>query len=68
MTWLHRYAAYPVAMGADPAQVDNARKAIAANLNVYSPEEDERILRVGGFNDVTLFYAAFAWKGWVGYA
>lgn len=66
--WLDRYAAYPVAMGADPEQVKNARAAVAASLNAFSPEQDEAILRAGGFRDVALFYAAFTWRGWVSYA
>jgi len=33
-----------------------------------SPEQDETVLRDAGFSDVSLFYAAFTWRGWVGYA
>ena len=33
-----------------------------------SPEQDETVLRDAGFSDVSLFYAAFTWGGWVGYA
>ncbi|NJO38080.1 MAG: class I SAM-dependent methyltransferase, partial [Rhizobiales bacterium] len=57
--WLDRYAAYPIASGADPDQVQEARAAVAASLNTFSPEQDEGILRAGGFSDVSLFYAAF---------
>lgn len=63
--WLDRYAAYPVAMGADPAEVNNARAAVAAGLNSFAPEQDEDILRGGGFSHVALFYAALTWRGWV---
>lgn len=63
--WLDRYAAYPVAMGADPAEVNSARAAVAAGLNSFAPEQDEEILRDGGFSHVALFYAAFTWRGWV---
>jgi tRNA (cmo5U34)-methyltransferase len=66
--WLDRYAAYPVACGADPDQVRNARAAVAASLNSFAPEEDESILRAGGFADTALFYAAFTWRGWIGHA
>lgn len=66
--WLDRYAAYPVAMGADPAEVNKARAAVAASLNTFAPEQDEAILRDGGFSNVSLFYAAFTWRGWVAYA
>lgn len=66
--WLDRYAAYPVALGADPEQVQQARTSVAASLNALSPEKDEAVLRAGGFGSVELFYAAFTWRGWVSYA
>ena len=66
--WLSRYAAYAVASGADRDQVDKAREAVAAGANLFSPEQDESILRSAGFADVSLFYAAFTWRGWIAYA
>jgi len=66
--WLDRYAAYPIAMGADQADVTKARAAVAASLNSFAPEQDEAILRDGGFADAALFYAAFTWRGWIGHA
>lgn len=63
--WLDRYAAYPIACGADPEQVRQARAAVAASLNAFSPEQDEAIMRAGGFANVSLFYAAFTWRGWI---
>jgi len=66
--WLSRYAAYAIASGADPNQVNNARAAVEAHLSLLSPEQDAQILREAGFRDVELFYAAFTWRGWVGYA
>ncbi|MBO0904526.1 class I SAM-dependent methyltransferase [Jiella sonneratiae] len=66
--WLDRYAAYPVAMGADPDAVAKARAAVAASLNSFSPDKDEAILREAGFKDASLFYAAFTWRGWIGHA
>jgi tRNA (cmo5U34)-methyltransferase len=35
---------------------------------MLSPEEDEAVLRAAGFTGVEPFYAAFTWRGWVGYA
>jgi tRNA (cmo5U34)-methyltransferase len=35
---------------------------------MLSPEEDEAVLRAAGFTRVEPFYAAFTWRGWVGYA
>jgi tRNA (cmo5U34)-methyltransferase len=63
--WLSRYVAYAIASGADLGQAEKAREAIDASLNMLSPEQDEAVLREAGFSDVTLFYAAFTWRGWV---
>ncbi len=62
--WLSRYAAYAVASGADPAQVEQARAAVAASLVLLRPHEDEACLRDAGFSDAEMFYAAFTWRGW----
>ena len=66
--WLRRYAAFAIASGAGPAEVENARASVEAHLNILAPEEDEAIFREAGFSDLTPFYAAFTWRGWVAYA
>ncbi|SCM71772.1 Methyltransferase type 12 [uncultured Pleomorphomonas sp.] len=66
--WLSRYAAFAVAAGADPEQVAKMRATVDANVPLLDPRQDEAILRAAGFSDVTLFYAAFTWRGWVAYA
>ncbi|MBK4723045.1 class I SAM-dependent methyltransferase [Azospirillum sp. YIM DDC1] len=66
--WLDRYAAYAVASGADPEQANAARSAVEASVQMLSPEEDEAVLRKGGFTDAQLFYSAFTWRGWVAHA
>ena len=66
--WLSRYAAFAVASGADPDKTESARAAVAAHLNILTPEQDEAILREAGFSNVSLFYAGFTWRGWVAYA
>jgi tRNA (cmo5U34)-methyltransferase len=66
--WLSRYAAFSVAKGADPNKFQHMRAAVEAHLSLLSPEQDAAILRDVGFSDVTLFYAAFTWRGWVAYA
>lgn len=66
--WLSRYAAFAVAQGFDPEKAETTRAAVDANLNLFSPAEDEAMLREAGFSDVTPFYAAFSWRGWVAYA
>ncbi|MBA4033483.1 MAG: methyltransferase [Bradyrhizobium sp.] len=66
--WLSRYAAYAIASGADPEKANTARAAVDANLSLLTPEQDARILSEAGFRDVEMFYAAFTWRGWIGYA
>jgi tRNA (cmo5U34)-methyltransferase len=66
--WLDRYAAYAIAAGADPAQVQVARSAVDSSVNMLSPQDDMAILRDGGFKDASLFFAAFTWRGWIGHA
>ena len=39
--------------------------AIAARLPIFAPEEDEQLLLDAGFSDVNLFYAGFAFRGWI---
>lgn len=63
--WLDRYARFAIASGFDPDMAWNARTAVATSLHCFAPEVDEALLREGGFSDVTLFYAAFTWRGWV---
>jgi tRNA (cmo5U34)-methyltransferase len=63
--WIARHVAFG---GADPANVERARHAIATRLSILSPEEDEALLREAGFSDVSLFYAGLSFRGWVGYA
>lgn len=66
--WLSRYAAFLVSSGVDPDKAANARAAIDARLTILAPEQDEAILREAGFSKVGLFYAGFAFRGWVAYA
>lgn len=66
--WLSRYAAFAVASGLGSEQAEKMRVAVGANVPLLAPEQDESILREAGFSDVAMFYAAFTWRGWVGYA
>lgn len=66
--WLSRYAAFAAASGLDPALAEKARASVDEALFLLSPDEDDALLRAAGFSDVSLFYAAFTWRGWVGYA
>lgn len=70
--WLSRYANFAVASGHEAADVDKMRAGIedviARFQCLFSPEEDAAMLFAGGFVEVTPFYAAFTWRGWVAYA
>ncbi|ULN42802.1 class I SAM-dependent methyltransferase [Mycolicibacterium crocinum] len=66
--WLSRHVAYLVESGIDAADVDRARTAIGTQVPVLSPAQDRTILQEAGFSDVTEFFSAFTFRGWVGYA
>lgn len=63
--WLSRYQAFAVSSGVDPDKAAKGRDAIDTRLHMLSPEEDAEIMREAGFSDVTQFYAAFTFRGWV---
>lgn len=66
--WLNRYASFAIAQGVEADVANGARDAVAANLSVLDPAEDEALLREAGFSGVEMFYAGFSWRGWVCYA
>jgi len=66
--WLARDEAYAVASGAAPEEARHRRELIERVLPVLAPEQDEALLREEGFKDVSMFYAAGVFRGWIGYA
>jgi tRNA (cmo5U34)-methyltransferase len=66
--WLSRYVSFAIASGIEPAKAETARAGIGEKLPILTPEQDETILREAGFSNVSLFYAGFTFRGWVGYA
>ena len=66
--WLSRFAAYRVGSGFPAEGMASAIDAIRDRLPVLSPEDDEALMREAGFADVSLFYAALTFRGWVAYA
>lgn len=66
--WLSRHAAFLIANGLEADEAANARTAIDTKTHLLSPEEDEAILREAGFSNISQFYAAFTFRGWVAYA
>jgi tRNA (cmo5U34)-methyltransferase len=63
--WFSRYAAFAAL---EPQKAVTARAEIEKRLCILSPEQDEALLCEAGFKDVSLFYAGFTFRGWVGYA
>lgn len=63
--WLSRYAAFLLGPGVGPDKAAEARDAVDARTHILTPEQDEAVLREAGFTEVGLFYAAFAFRGWV---
>lgn len=66
--WLARDEAYAVASGAAPEEARHRRELIERVLPVLAPEQDEALLREEGFKDVSMFYAAGVFRGWIGHA
>lgn len=66
--WLSRYSAFLAFSGVEPEKTAAARNAVTNHLDILTPAQDEAVLREAGFTDPTLFYAGFAFRGWVAYA
>jgi tRNA (cmo5U34)-methyltransferase len=66
--WSKRNAAFSVSNGMDATMVETGRQGILARLPIVSPDNEVALLEEAGFADVQLFYAAFGFRGWVGYA
>jgi tRNA (cmo5U34)-methyltransferase len=66
--WIARHVAFGAPDGATPDQLENSRRAIATRLSILAPEEEEAMLRQGGFSNISLFYAGFSFRGWLSYA
>ena len=66
--WIARHVAFGAAAGLTPEQMDSARQAIGTRLSILDPAEEEALLHDAGFSDITQFYAAFSFRGWVAYA
>lgn len=65
--WLDRYREFAVASGVDEGLAEDARKAVSESVELLDPEIDTQILQDAGLLNVTVFYSAFTWRGWVGH-
>lgn len=61
--WMARYAAFAALSGIPPNPASQA--AMLARLTILPPEAEEALLREAGFQDISLFYAALTFRGWV---
>lgn len=66
--WLHRYADFQIARGADVVQTKAGIASMKGKLPALAPSDDEAILQQAGFERTELFYAALTFKGWISYA
>lgn len=66
--WMSRFAAFAASSGMQPSEAERARATVIERLPILSPDDDERLLAEAGFGGVRLFYAGFAFRGWVAYA
>lgn len=61
--WMGRFAAFAALSG---IALDTARRdEMLDRLTILPPEAEENLLARAGFRDITLFYAALAFRGWV---
>lgn len=65
--WLSRFAAFAVSSGIDRDKATSASVGIGSMLPIISPEEEVQLLSESGFDGISLFYAAFTFRGWVAY-
>lgn len=66
--WIKRHAAFAASNGVDALSAETAQQMMLDRLHFLSPEDEEAMLAEAGFEGVSLFYAAFDFRGWVAYA
>jgi tRNA (cmo5U34)-methyltransferase len=66
--WLSRCAAFAISSGVDAEQAKTSVAAISTQLPILSPEQDEELMRKAGFSNISTFYVALAFRGWVAQA
>lgn len=66
--WISRHLAFSHSPPAQAEAAQAAQAAMKTKLSILAPEEEEALLKQAGFCQISLFYAAFSFKGWVAYA
>ncbi len=63
--WLARSAAFAAGPTSAPGQAAASAKAMTERLPLLSQDREEACFREAGFQQPSLFYAAFSFRGWV---
>jgi tRNA (cmo5U34)-methyltransferase len=67
--WVDRYYTFGLNGGIEAENMQGAADDIRSGaLPMVSPERMEKLLGEAGFERCQLFYAAFAWRGWIAFA
>ncbi len=66
--WLARSIAFGDRAGLDPAKAAASAAMMAERLPLLTIADDEALLAEAGFTDVSMFYAALSFRGWVAVA
>lgn len=65
--WLKRFATFAISSGIPEKDGHTMIKSIDEGLPALSPQEDEALLVQAGFENVSLFYAGFTFRGWIAF-
>ena len=63
--WMTRSIAFSDQGGPDWSKAEATGRMMTERLTLLSQAEEEELLREAGFGDVTLFYAALSFRGWI---
>lgn len=63
--WFTRFAAFAEMHGINGHDVRKGASRMATELPILSPTEDEALLAEAGFTQITQFYHALTFRGWV---
>lgn len=65
--WLSCHQNYRIASGVSEDEAKQGIDDLENSLYIYPPEVDLHIMRCAGLNNITQFYSAFTWRGWIGF-
>lgn len=66
--WIARHIEYGANLQMDAERRNAGMTAMKEKTFIKSPEEEQRILQDAHFSDITQFYQAISFRGWVAYA